>query len=313
MTVRWLVTAKRPGRGKAQLGQKEINGSSQMHKIVLKETISPTVKLYEVEAPKIARKALPGQFILLRIDEAGERIPLTIADFDPEKGTITLVVQEVGKTTMQMGTLSEGEAFRDVVGPLGMPSHLEGFKKVIMVGGGIGIAPIFPITRAFHQRGAQVISIIGARSQDLLFFEERMAAVSDELIITTDDGSKGRQGVVTEPLTEILERDKDVDVVYAIGPAIMMKFVSLATKPFQVPTVVSLNSLMVDGTGMCGGCRVDVGGEIKFACVDGPEFDGHEVDFDLLMARQRMYVDEERQAVERFHEKCRLKEQVPAQ
>jgi ferredoxin--NADP+ reductase len=273
-----------------------------MFVIKRKEVFSDQVKLFEIEAPQIARHAHPGEFIVIISTEHGERIPLTIADYDPEAGTVTVVFQEVGKSTMELGTFEEGDSLYAVTGPLGKPTHLDEVKKVVCIGGGLGIACIYPIARGFHERGAHVISIIGARSKDLLYFEDRMRAVSEELLVTTDDGSHGRKGVVTEPLKEILERDSDIDRVMAVGPAIMMKYVAATTKPFGVKTIVSLNSIMVDGTGMCGGCRVEVGGKTKFCCVDGPEFDAHEVDFDLLMARQSAYLEDERVAVEQFQQ-----------
>jgi ferredoxin--NADP+ reductase len=264
-----------------------------MYKIRKKIELSPGVKLFVMEAPLIARKCLPGQFVILRIDEDGERVPLTIADFDREAGTITLIFQEVGNTTRQLGLLKEGDSLLDLAGPLGQATEIENFGTVVCVGGGIGVAPLYPIARAYKQAGNKVISIIGARNSDLLILEAEMKAVSDELIITTDDGSKGRKGLVIHPLKELLENQK-VGRVMAIGPVIMMKSVSEVTRPFGVHTIVSLNPIMVDGTGMCGGCRVNVGNQNKFACVDGPEFDGHEVDFDGLMSRQRMYHDYER-------------------
>ena len=276
-----------------------------MYEIVKKEIFTDDVKLMDVRAPQIARNAKPGQFVIIRIAEEGERVPLTIADFDREAGTITLVFQEVGKSTAQLGLLNVGDGILDCVGPLGRASHIEGFKRVICVGGGIGIAPIYPIARGFRENGAHVTSIIGARNKDLLVFEDRMRDISDELIITTDDGSYGKKGLVTEPLKEILEARDDVEEIVAIGPAIMMKFVAKTTEPFGVKTTVSLNSIMIDGTGMCGGCRVSVGEETKFCCVDGPEFDAHKVDFDLLMARQRVYLDEEKEAFEAFKEKVK--------
>jgi len=273
-----------------------------MFKILKKEELSDAVTLFEIEAKDIAKKAKAGNFFVLKIDEQGERIPLTIADFDRERGTITTIFQKMGKTTHQLGALSEGDALSDVIGPLGMHSHIEKFGKVVCVGGGVGIAPIYPIARALKEAGNTVISIIGARSKNLIFWEDKMREVSDELIIVTDDGSHGRKAVVTVPLDELL-RDDDIQLVYAIGPAIMMKFVSKTTEKYQVKTIVSLNSIMVDATGMCGACRVEVGGETKFACVDGPEFEGHKVDFDLLMSRQRMYIDEEKLAMERYKNK----------
>jgi len=273
-----------------------------MFTIVKKEELSDAVTLFAIEAKDIARKAKAGNFFVLKIDEQGERIPLTIADFDRERGTITTIFQKMGKTTHQLGAMSEGDALSDVIGPLGMHSHIEKFGKVICVGGGVGIAPIYPIARALKEAGNTVISIIGARARNLIFWEDKMRDVSDELIITTDDGSYGRKAVVTVPLDELL-REGDIQLVYAIGPAIMMKFVCKTTEKYQVKTVVSLNSIMVDATGMCGACRVEVGGETKFACVDGPEFEGHKVDFDLLMSRQRMYIDEEKLAMEWYKEK----------
>ena len=274
-----------------------------MFEILRKESFSPNVKCMTVAAPRIAKKARPGQFVVIYAHDGGERIPLTIADFDRAAGTITLVFQEVGKSTMEFGLLVEGDRFLNVIGPLGKPSEIEGFKEVVCVGGGIGIAPLYPIARGFKEHGARVVSIIGARSKNLLFFEDKMRAVSDELVVCTDDGSTARKALVTEPLIEVLKRDgKAVERVMAIGPGIMMKFAAAATRPFGVKTMVSLNAIMVDATGMCGACRVQVGGKTLFSCVDGPEFDGHEVDFDLLLSRQRTYLDEERLAVERFKE-----------
>jgi ferredoxin--NADP+ reductase len=277
-----------------------------MFKILKREDLSESITLFDLDAKDIAAKALPGNFIVLKIHEQGERIPLTIADFDRDKGTITIVFQKVGKTTNQLGTLKEGDSISDVIGPLGMASHIENFGTVICCGGGVGIAPIYPITRALKEAGNKVISIIGARSNDLLFWEDKMRNVSDELIVTTDDGSHGRKGVITVPLEEIL-KDQKVDLVIAIGPPIMMKFVCKTTEKYNVKTVVSLNSIMIDATGMCGGCRVDIGGETKFCCVDGPEFDGHKVDFDLLMKRQQMYIDEEKTSSEKHNEKSEVK------
>lgn len=270
-----------------------------MFKILRKEELSDVVTLFEINAKDIAKKAKPGNFFVLKIHEQGERIPLTIADFNRDRGTITTVFQKVGKTTYHLGTLNEGDFISDVIGPLGIPSHIEKFGSVVCVGGGVGIAPVYPITKALKEAGNTVISIIGARTKNLLFWEEKMRNVSDELIVTTDDGSYGRKAVVTVPLDELLNKDT-VNLVVAIGPAIMMKFVCKTTEKYNVKTIVSLNSIMVDATGMCGACRVEVGGETKFACVDGPEFDGHKVDFDLLMKRQQMYLDEEKIALERY-------------
>jgi ferredoxin--NADP+ reductase len=274
-----------------------------MYRILRKEVLSDFVTSFEIEAREIAQKAKAGNFFVLRIHEQGERIPLTIADFDREKGTITAVFQKVGKTTHHLGTLREGDFLTDVVGPLGTHSHIEHFGKVICVGGGVGIAPVYPIARSLKEADNTVISIIGARMKELIFWEDKMRSVSDELIVTTDDGSYGRKAVVTVPLEELLTENNDTKLVYAIGPAIMMKFVCITTAKHKVKTIVSLNSIMVDATGMCGACRVEVGGETKFACVDGPEFDGHAVDFDLLMSRQRMYIGEEKEAMEHFRSK----------
>jgi ferredoxin/flavodoxin---NADP+ reductase len=275
--------------------------------ILNKIVLSDLVKLVEVEAPLVARKARPGQFIIVRINETGERIPLTIADFDPQKGCITLIFQEVGKSTHQMGQLQVGEGFEDVVGPLGHATEIDNYGTVIMVGGGVGIAPIFPITRALKEAGNRVISIIGARDQSLLFWQERMAEISDELIVCTDNGSAGRKAFVPEPLKEVLNANPAVQRVWAIGPAIMMKFVSQATQPFGVKTIVSLNTVMIDGTGMCGGCRVMLNTGAKFVCVDGPEFDAHAIDWDVLLSRLSYYRAEEKEALERWqNHQCRL-------
>ena len=275
-----------------------------MYEIIYREDLAPVSKLLTVRAPAVARKGRAGQFVIVRIDEEGERVPLTIADYDRNEGTITLVFQEVGKTTMQMGTLQPGDSFASVTGPLGLPSEIEAYGTVLCVGGGVGIAPIYPIARELKAAGNTVISIIGARNQDLLFWEEKMRSVSDELVVCTDDGSYGRKALVTIPIKELLESGRRVDHIWAIGPAIMMKFCALTTRPFGVPTTVSLNSIMVDGTGMCGACRVEVGGQTRFVCVDGPEFDGHQVDWDQLLARQRIYPEQEKQAVERWKHKC---------
>lgn len=271
-----------------------------MYKILNKEELSDAVVLFEIDAPEIAKKARAGNFIILKINEQGERIPLTIADFNREAGTITTVFQKIGKTTFQLGMLRQGDFLADVIGPLGKHSHIENFGTVICVGGGVGIAPVYPIARALKEAGNTVISIIGARTKNLIFWEEHMQNVSDELIITTDDGSYGRKAVVTVPLDELLREREGIKLVIAIGPAIMMKFVCITTEKYSIKTVVSLNSIMVDGTGMCGACRIEAGGRTQFACVDGPEFDGHKVDFDLLMARQRMYLDEEKNALEQY-------------
>ena len=269
-----------------------------MNEIVLKMNLSPEIKLYKVKAPLIAKKRKAGQFVVVRLDQKGERIPLTIADSDPEGGTITLVVQEVGATTKRMGWLKEGDHLWDVVGPLGEPTEIKDFGTVVCVGGGVGNAVVYPIAKAMKAAGNRVVSIIGARTKDLLVLEEENRAVSDALYVTTDDGSYGKHGFVTDELTRVLQDGLQVDLVVAIGPAVMMKAVCDLTKNYNIRTIVSLNSIMVDATGMCGACRVEVGGETKFVCVDGPEFDGHQVDFDLLMARLRMYLPEEKRAME---------------
>jgi len=271
-----------------------------MFKIVAKEKLCPVVDFMKIQAPAVAQKAKAGQFVTIRIDEVGERIPLTLADWNEKDGTVSLVAMRVGTSTYKLSMLNVNDQILDLVGPLGLPSHVEKFGTVVCIGGGVGVAPIFPIARALKQAGNQIISIIGARSKDLLFWEERLRDVSDELIVTTDDGSYARKGVVTEPLKEVLEKHGQVNRVIAIGPAVMMKFCSLTTKPFGVTTIVSLNSIMVDGTGMCGSCRVSVGNATKFVCVDGPEFDGHEVDWELLFNRQRMYCDEEKLSLDQW-------------
>lgn len=278
------------------------------HKIVEKIEISELIYSMKVEAAQIAKKRHAGQFIVIRLHEEGERVPLTIADADPENGTISIVVQRVGKSTIELGNFQVGDSILDIAGPLGHPTEIEPNGKVICVGGGLGIAPLYPITKALKENGNHVTSIIGARSKDLLFWEDEMRAVSDELIIVTDDGSYGEKGLVTMPLDRILAKDSEVKRAYCVGPVPMMKFVCLTTKKYEVPTIVSLNSIMIDGTGMCGGCRVKVGDENKFACVDGPEFDGHLVDFDQLMQRLNYYKDQEKHAVHQH--KCRMGESL---
>jgi len=273
-----------------------------MYKILHKEVLSEAVKLFIVEAPLVASKARAGQFVIVRINETGERIPLTIADFNASEGTITLIFQEVGKSTMQMGTLQVGEGFENVVGPLGHATEIENYGKVVLTAGGVGIAPMFPIARALKQAGNYIITILGARTHSLLFWEERMRTFSDEVIICTDDCSYGRGGVVTEPLKELLEKNNDIARVWAIGPGVMMKFVSKTTRPFNIPTIVSLNTIMVDGTGMCGGCRVVMDNGAQFVCVDGPEFDGHRVDWDNMMSRLAFYREDEKLSIERWKE-----------
>jgi ferredoxin--NADP+ reductase len=267
-----------------------------MYEILEKQVLSETVKLMKVEAPLVAKKAQAGQFIILRIDEKGERIPLTIADYDKKKGTITIIFMEVGKTTKQLGTLKVGDKLLNFAGPLGVASEIEKFGTVVCIGGGVGIAPLYPVIRALKEAGNYVISILGARNEKLLMLEKEVEEWSDELHICTDDGSKGTKGFVSNVLQNLIDEGKKIDVVWAIGPVIMMKVVADLTKKYDIKTVVSLNPIMVDGTGMCGGCRVSVGGETKFACVDGPEFDGHLVDFDNLMLRNRRFICEEDEA-----------------
>jgi ferredoxin--NADP+ reductase len=255
----------------------------------------------------VARKAQPGQFVIVRIDERGERIPLTIAEYDREAGTVTIVFQEVGKTTVHLGALEQGDELATFVGPLGHPTEIENYGTVVCVGGGGGIALIYPVARALKEAGNTVLSIIGVRNEELLFWEDVMRSVSDELIVCTNDGSYGRKALVTEPLKELLEgRAGEIARVWAIGPAIMMKFCAATTKPFDVPTTVSLNTIMVDGTGMCGSCRVQLSDGARFACVDGPEFDAHKVDWDLVLAREQIYREEEGLAVERWRRQCQL-------
>lgn len=275
-----------------------------MFTIIRKENLNTSVTLMEIYAPYIAKKAEPGQFIILRINEEGERIPLTIADYDREKGTITIIFQEVGKTTKLLGTLKEDEAILDFVGPLGNASHLEGYKNVAVIGGGLGTAIAYPQAKKLFRQGAKVDSIIGFRNKDLILLEKEMTAVSTHLFVTTDDGSNGNKGYVSDILKKLIEEGNQYDLVIAIGPIIMMKVVSNLTRQYGIKTMVSMNPVMIDGTGMCGGCRVTVGGKTKFACVDGPDFDGHEVDFDEAMRRQQMYKEDEKKSME-LHE-CRM-------
>ncbi len=269
-----------------------------MFRIVNKIVLNPTVTRMDIEAPLIAKKAEPGQFVILRVDEEGERIPLTIADFDREKGIVSIIFQIVGATTERLNHKEIGDFLQDFVGPLGKESEVEGLKKVAVVGGGVGCAIAFPIAKKLHQLGAEVHSIVGFRNKDLVILEKEFDLVSDKLCIRTDDGSYGEQGLVTDALKELIESGHQYDEVIAIGPLIMMKFVSKLTKEYGIKTVVSMNPIMIDGTGMCGGCRLTVGGKTQFACVDGPDFDGHEVDFDEAMARAAMYKSFERQAHE---------------
>ncbi len=271
-----------------------------MYKILFREDLVPGIHLFKMAAPAVAAKARAGQFVVVRIDERGERIPLTIADWDKNEGTVTIVFMEVGATTARLALLKEGDAIADFVGPLGVPAEIGNYGTVVCVAGGVGAAPVAPVARELKKAGNKIITILGARSQDLLFWEDVLSGVSDRMIVTTDDGSYGRKGVVTGPLKEILESGEKIDRVVAIGPVVMMKFCSLTTAPSGVRTIVSLNPIMVDGTGMCGCCRVSVDGETKFACVDGPDFDGHKVDWELLAARQRIYIGEEKCAYEEW-------------
>ena len=275
-----------------------------MFKIVRKKELNANVTLMDIEAPFIAKKAKAGQFIIFRIDEQGERVPLTIAGYDREKGTVTIIFQKVGFATIALGNLNEGDYIRDFVGPLGKPTPVEGKKKVCVVGGGVGCAIALPSAQAFKEAGADVTVIVGFRSKDIVILEDEFKAAADKLILMTDDGSYGRHGLVTQPLQEMLEAGETFDEVLAIGPVPMMKFVCKTTEPFGVHTSVSLNPIMVDGTGMCGGCRVTVGGKVKFACVDGPEFDGHKVDFAELMSRNSTY--RTREADVKEHHACRM-------
>ncbi len=274
-----------------------------MYKIVRKKELNPTVTLMDIEAPMIARKAEPGQFIILRVDEEGERIPLTVADFDREKGTVTIIFQIVGATTEKLNHKNEGEYIQDFVGPLGVASHTDGLKKVAVVGGGVGCAIAYPIAKKLHNLGCEVHSIVGFRNKDLVILEDEFKAVSDKLCMMTDDGSHGEKGLVTEALRKLIESGEKYDEVIAIGPLVMMKFVVAVTKEFGIKTVVAMNPIMIDGTGMCGGCRLTVGGETKFACVDGPDFDGFLVDFDEAMDRGTMYKPFERH---KHEETCNL-------
>jgi len=271
-----------------------------LYKILFREDLVPGIHLFKMAAPAVAAKARAGQFVVVRIDERGERIPLTIADWDKNGGTVTIVFMEVGATTARLALLKEGDAIADFVGPLGVPAEIGNYGTVVCVAGGVGAAPVAPVARELKKAGNKIITILGARSQDLLFWEDVLSGVSDRMIVTTDDGSYGRKGVVTGPLKEILESGEKIDRVVAIGPVVMMKFCSLTTAPSGVRTIVSLNPIMVDGTGMCGCCRVSVDGETKFACVDGPDFDGHKVDWELLAARQRIYIGEEKCAYEEW-------------
>lgn len=279
-----------------------------MFKIVNKKILNDAVTLLEIEAPFVAKKAEPGQFIIFRIDDKGERIPLTIADYDREKGTVTIIFQKIGLSTTLLSQMNVGDAIKDFVGPLGKATELEGLKKVAVIGGGVGCAIAYPQAKALHNMGAEVDIIAGFRNKDIVILEDEMKAACSRLFITTDDGSYGEKGFVTDKIKELIEAGNQYDAVIAIGPIPMMKFVCLATKPYGVKTIVSLNPIMIDGTGMCGGCRVTVGGKIKFACVDGPDFDGHQVDFDELMNRNSIYKQTERELAENHI--CRIEKKA---
>lgn len=271
-----------------------------MFTILKKRELTPVTKLFVVEAPLVARKAQPGQFVIVRVTGNGERIPLTIADSDAKAGTVTIVIQEVGKTSRLVGALNQGDKLLDFVGPLGRPCPLTDKGPVVLVGGGFGVAPIYPIAKALRAKGVKVISIIGARTKDLLILEEEMASVSDELLVATDDGSKGHHGFVTDVLKQLIDSGREIEQVIAIGPMVMMRAVSRVTEPYKLKTLVSVDPIMVDGTGMCGACRLTVGGQVKFACVDGPIFDAHQVDFDEAVRRGKMYSAEQKLALEKM-------------
>ena len=275
-----------------------------MYRIVRKEALKPTVILYEIEAPMVAKKAEPGQFIILRVDENGERIPITIHDYDREKGTVTIIVQTVGATTEKLSHKQQGEFIQDFVGPLGRPTETEGKKKVCVVGGGVGCAIAYPVLKKFHDCGAEVHAVVGFKNKDVVILEDKFKSASDVMKLVTDDGSYGEKGLVTDALKQLIEEGNQYDEIFAIGPAIMMKFVSKTTEPYGIPTTVSMSPIMVDGTGMCGCCRVEVGGETKFACVDGPDFDANLVDWDDLAHRQASYKAEEAASIKHYEEDC---------
>lgn len=274
------------------------------YKIIHKKNLTPQIFLMEIQAPLVAKKAEPGQFIILRIDEKGERVPFTIADFDKEKGTVTIIVQAIGKTTKDLSMLSENDYILDFAGPLGMKTELDGIKKVCIIGGGLGSAIAYPQAKKLHNMGADVTVITGFRNKDIIILEEEMKKISNNLIITTDDGSNGKKGFVTDCLKELIQKGEKFDKVIAIGPLVMMRAVSSLTKEYNIPTIVSMNPVMIDGTGMCGGCRVIVDGEVKFACVDGPDFDGHKIDWEQAINRQKMFKSYENESLE--HGKCRI-------
>ena len=274
-----------------------------MYRIVKKEALKPTVVLFEIEAPMIAKKAQPGQFIILRVDENGERIPITIHAYDPEEGTVSIIVQIVGATTEKLNHLNEGDCLQDFVGPLGKATETEGKKKVCVVGGGVGCAIAYPVLKKFHDDGAEVHAVIGFKNKDLVILEDKFRAASSVLKVMTDDGSYGEKGLVTDALKALIDAGNQYDEIFAIGPMVMMKFVSKTTEPYGIPTTVSMSPIMIDGTGMCGGCRISVGGETKFACVDGPDFDGHQVDWNLAVQRSQMYREFE---LHKHEETCNL-------
>jgi ferredoxin/flavodoxin---NADP+ reductase len=277
-----------------------------VYRIIQKETLAPTITKYVIEAPYVARKRKAGNFVIIRVDETGERIPLTLVDSNIQEGTVTLIVQALGKTTKALALKQAGDSIQDLMGPLGNPTPIETGKTIACIGGGVGTAELYPITKALKQAGNTIYTIVGARSKELVILEKEMEQVSDKFYITTDDGSYKRKGFVTDQLKELLDASLGINMVYAIGPLPMMKAVSNLTKPYNVRTVVSLNAVMVDGTGMCGGCRVSVNGQMKFACVDGPEFEGHEVDFDEMLLRNRSYNEMEKISMGRFSHTCKL-------
>ncbi len=281
-----------------------------MYKIINAKFLAEDIKRFDIEAPLIAKKRLAGQFVIIRLNEQGERIPLTIADSDVEKGTISIIVQGIGKTTKQLNKLGSGDFIMDVVGPLGLPSHIENFGTTVSIGGGVGTAIAYPTAVALKEAGNHVITINGARSKDLVILEEEMKAVSNESYVTTDDGSYGFHGFVTQKLQALIDEGKKIDFVLAIGPIPMMKAVAEVTRPHGIKTVVSLNPIMVDGTGMCGGCRVIIEGKSQFACVDGPEFDAHQVDYKNLIDRNKMYIDFEKNSLDKFDHDCKLDKEV---
>ena len=287
-------------------GTEQPESYEKLYKILESQILVPNNHLFKIEAPSVAKKAQAGQFVVLRVDEKGERIPLTIADWDRKEGSITIVFAAVGTSSSKLARLKKGDSVLNFVGPLGLATHIQNYGTVVCVAGGVGAAPVYPIARALKEAGNKVVTILGARNKDLLFWEDKLASVSDKMIVTTDDGSYGRKGLVTEPLKELMEAEK-VNLAVIIGPGIMMKFGAQTTKPFGVQTIVSLNPIMVEGTGMCGCCRVSVGGVTKFACVDGPDFDGHQVDWDLLMSRQKTYLAEEKLSFDQWKAKHPVK------